>query len=117
MALRHVDWRNFVDWVKTTLDHDVLRALGHARVRQEFMETGDRFGGVSLLLFKGDDMLASIQKISPEKLEWLGWKRNGLWQSYSVSVPEIFKVQMDGEVVGIWTADGDINWDPSFSQD
>lgn len=155
IALRCAAWGVFIDQAKTTLDIETLREEGqrwylherqkvlqnfrhdlqNVRVRQEFVENLDQLGGVSLLLFKGD-MLASIQSISPEKLEWLGWKRDGRsrnywrysaanfersfsnslqyrgpsWGGSKGTLGSLFKVQMDGEVVGIWTADGDIDW-------
>ncbi|KAL3421700.1 hypothetical protein PVAG01_05856 [Phlyctema vagabunda] len=134
LDLRRADWGEFIDWVKTVLDREVLKeqserwylherkrllrefrtALKHVRVRQEFVENLDQSGRVSLVLFK-DDTLASIQNVSPDKLKWLGWKRDSPTESYwrysEGKAAELFKVQMDGEVVGIWDADGDINWD------
>jgi len=132
-ALRRVNWEEFIDQAKAALDSETLREqsecwylelrekllrefradLRHVRVRLEFVENLDQSGGVSLVIFKGD-MLTSIQNVSPEKLEWLGWKRDSPTKSYwhyTIDGEEVFKVQMNGEVIGIWTANGDITWD------
>jgi len=51
-----------------------------------------------------------------EKLASLGWRRDSPESSYwrycigNHKLNGIFKVQMDGEVVGIWTRYGDIDW-------
>lgn len=133
-----VDWGEFRDWAKTTLDSKCLqeriehyfrqkvterfrKASPNIRIRQEFIHNMDQSGEVSLLLFKGD-MLTNVQRISAEKVAQLGWKQDSSESSYwrysegisQGTFSHVFKVQMDGEVVGMWTASGDIDWDPSW---
>ncbi|KAE8452962.1 hypothetical protein EG329_012149 [Mollisiaceae sp. DMI_Dod_QoI] len=136
-ATRAADWGEFIDQERWKLwkvsreqnEHRYLdmrkKLLGkfrndfsHVCAGQEFLENlneVDQPGEVFLVLLK-DDMLASVQAVSPENLTWLGWRRasptENYWRYSRAGDPsDLFKVQMDGEVVGIWTLDGDINWE------
>jgi len=134
-----IDWAEFIESVKTQLDRKVLKEESerwyreerkktiagfrhiHSRIsiRQEFVENLYDARGVSLILFKGTT-LASILDVSSDTLASLGWNRDattGKFWRYSLgkeATRQIFKVQMDGEIVGIWTANGDIGWDERF---
>ena len=110
-------------------NHTSAEAL--AGNRQEFVQRG--VDDVELVLFKGHQPV-SMQAVSAQELTRIGWRRTfeydrtnyessdrqyqmrdfKYWR-YRVgtmlgSIDWIFKVQMDGEVIGMWTPDGDIDW-------
>jgi hypothetical protein len=98
----------------------------------EFIE--DYPNDVSVVLFKGNRPF-SRQLVPVEDLTHMGWRRSVLtsfnplgacppkyspyWRyrhSCGQIFEYIFKVQMDGEVIGIWTPGGDIDWYPGMAK-
>lgn len=87
---------------------------------------------VSVVLFKGNRPF-SRRLVASEELARIGWRRSCLpagdfvrrclnepspyWRYRSPSpMGYIFKVQMDGEVIGMWTPEGDIDWHPDMEK-
>jgi hypothetical protein len=95
-----------------------------------FFQTGDE---VSIIFFK-QNRPSSMRSVSPEDLIRMGWRRStvpgSLYWRYQFGSTDrlfshedgdiserpfnlsemLFKVQMDGEVIGIWTPVMDIDW-------
>jgi hypothetical protein len=109
---------------------DEFRHLSSVKTEQLFVDSLEAPEDVSLVIFKGIDV-AKVVPVSSEALETMGWKRDHPKERYwrychgfgvnmgrgwvpGVAGLNVFKVQMDGEIIGICTSEGYIPWEESF---
>ncbi|KAH7336210.1 hypothetical protein BKA65DRAFT_505903 [Rhexocercosporidium sp. MPI-PUGE-AT-0058] len=84
---------------------------------------------VRILIFSGERLVCE-KTIPLAAMKKLGWHRHAKWIKrpadewywrYRVGTSEgddryIFKVQMNGKVIGLWSPDGDIDWDTEYDE-
>lgn len=106
------------------LDDDAFEKIVKGDITQEFLQDG---GVVSAVLFKYQRPF-SIATVVHDDLDAMGWsnREDGFFvtgERYSRyqrgCCPRtkcfVFKMDMDGEVMGIWTPRGEISWDSSLT--
>jgi len=115
--------KEYIDWCSSTLDRGELQRRVSMKAKlwaekkipersREIVSTGA--GGVSVLLIV-DGSPVSKHTVQPSDLQRMGWRQDGpaqpYWQYQELRDSTwVFKVSLDGEVLGLWTPEGDIDW-------
>lgn len=120
--------QEYVNWVTSALDDKQLssrceswfksvrketidrfrRDLSGIDIRHEFIDSAEDPSDVFVVLFKGG-IVANVIQVPSERLGELGWRRDnstGRYWRYSLGYSlkdHVFKVQMNGEIVGMAT--------------
>lgn len=121
--------QDYVQWVTSVLDETQLsllceswfksvrqetlyrfrKDLSGVELKQEFIDSAENPTDVSIVLFKAG-VVANVVEVSPKQLSELGWLRDNRKERYwrysegRSFVNHIFKVQMNGSIVGILTS-------------
>ncbi|KAH6710927.1 hypothetical protein BKA61DRAFT_106385 [Leptodontidium sp. MPI-SDFR-AT-0119] len=125
-------WNAYEHWRRTKFPGFSMGAIQAAENKKrveiigktEYTFVPRSMARVRILVFSGERLVCE-KTIPVATMKKLGWHRHSSWIKrpadewywrYRVGTSEgnesyIFKEQMDGKVIGLWSPDGDIDWD------